>query len=327
MERVECAGCNSECLGDLCCPNCLQYGKSSFFCSQLCFEANWQSHVAVHAEFSTISRNVQRDIEPLSTAPDGNDSIQTVHVEPVKDLELPNGVKQLLQVESPKLYDVESNNTNRGGQSSFQLTKWVGEAASRLVSSLDANEASQSTRAARRYLQRQLKTRQGMVKVSGSKVFLSHRLNRLLRNGLIIISCFLLFFVCYFCSVRIVDFMDKERGTFIQEPSAIHADPLIDLHYTMEQMRLEIARLRENVYSNSVAIYSLSQGSIKVAGSGDTTNGKRGKFTKTGQNISSGSNRVNINVEQPAPQENAQTPDGPVAILHDAPVAQTSVGA
>jgi len=44
-----CQGCGKSCDTDLCCPNCADFERSSFFCSQECFGSNWTEHSKLHS--------------------------------------------------------------------------------------------------------------------------------------------------------------------------------------------------------------------------------------------------------------------------------------
>eukprot|EP01066_Platyproteum_vivax_P001773 Platyproteum_vivax@DN12232_c0_g1_i1.p1 len=43
-----CQGCGRETNSQLCCPKCTSMGRTTFFCSQNCFESNWAAHVKLH---------------------------------------------------------------------------------------------------------------------------------------------------------------------------------------------------------------------------------------------------------------------------------------
>lgn len=58
---VVCQGCGRNCGLDLCCPSCSEYERSSFFCSQECFAANWSEHSKLHAILKQQKRVHEQD--------------------------------------------------------------------------------------------------------------------------------------------------------------------------------------------------------------------------------------------------------------------------
>lgn len=45
---MACQGCGRHGDNRLCCPTCIEYGRTSFFCGQECFTSNWKVHSALH---------------------------------------------------------------------------------------------------------------------------------------------------------------------------------------------------------------------------------------------------------------------------------------
>lgn len=45
---MACLGCGAVSQNRLCCPECIKYGRTSFFCGQECFTKNWRSHSQLH---------------------------------------------------------------------------------------------------------------------------------------------------------------------------------------------------------------------------------------------------------------------------------------
>jgi len=45
---MACQGCGLNANARLCCPTCIEYGRTSFFCSQECFTKNWATHAQLH---------------------------------------------------------------------------------------------------------------------------------------------------------------------------------------------------------------------------------------------------------------------------------------
>lgn len=45
---MACLGCGAVSQNRLCCPECIKYGRTSFFCGQECFTKNWKSHSQLH---------------------------------------------------------------------------------------------------------------------------------------------------------------------------------------------------------------------------------------------------------------------------------------
>lgn len=46
--RMACQGCGHTSPTRLCCPTCIEFGRTSFFCNQECFTKNWASHDQLH---------------------------------------------------------------------------------------------------------------------------------------------------------------------------------------------------------------------------------------------------------------------------------------
>eukprot|EP00927_Polykrikos_kofoidii_P029976 TRINITY_DN25852_c0_g1_i1.p1 TRINITY_DN25852_c0_g1~~TRINITY_DN25852_c0_g1_i1.p1 ORF type:complete len:432 (-),score=85.12 TRINITY_DN25852_c0_g1_i1:382-1677(-) len=46
---MACQGCGRNSQSRLCCPTCIEFGRTSFFCGQECFTANWKAHDNLHA--------------------------------------------------------------------------------------------------------------------------------------------------------------------------------------------------------------------------------------------------------------------------------------
>eukprot|EP00928_Gymnodinium_smaydae_P063786 TRINITY_DN4727_c0_g1_i1.p1 TRINITY_DN4727_c0_g1~~TRINITY_DN4727_c0_g1_i1.p1 ORF type:complete len:457 (-),score=93.96 TRINITY_DN4727_c0_g1_i1:550-1920(-) len=78
---MACQGCGRNSEARLCCPTCIELGRTTYFCGQECFAANWQSHNQVHkllrqqaaSAAGSRGRGGQRalpiDPVPQSTAP------------------------------------------------------------------------------------------------------------------------------------------------------------------------------------------------------------------------------------------------------------------
>eukprot|EP00923_Selenidium_pygospionis_P048109 GHVN01082896.1.p1 GENE.GHVN01082896.1~~GHVN01082896.1.p1 ORF type:complete len:475 (+),score=61.82 GHVN01082896.1:69-1493(+) len=78
-----CQGCGDETRNTLVCPRCSSMGRTSFFCSQACFNSNWAAHNKLHLIMKQQSvGNVLRSA-PLSPLP----SPQEVN-QPIVDVEL-----------------------------------------------------------------------------------------------------------------------------------------------------------------------------------------------------------------------------------------------
>lgn len=45
---MSCQGCGRDSETRLCCPTCIEFGQTSFFCGQECFTKNWAQHSQVH---------------------------------------------------------------------------------------------------------------------------------------------------------------------------------------------------------------------------------------------------------------------------------------
>jgi len=45
---MACQGCGCISQTRLCCPTCIEYGRTTFFCGQECFTKNWKTHSALH---------------------------------------------------------------------------------------------------------------------------------------------------------------------------------------------------------------------------------------------------------------------------------------
>lgn len=45
---MACQGCGRTSDNRLCCPTCIEFGRSSFFCGQACFTKNWAAHNQLH---------------------------------------------------------------------------------------------------------------------------------------------------------------------------------------------------------------------------------------------------------------------------------------
>jgi len=45
---MACQGCGRNANSKLCCPTCIEFGRTSFFCSQECFTKNWKPHNQLH---------------------------------------------------------------------------------------------------------------------------------------------------------------------------------------------------------------------------------------------------------------------------------------
>jgi len=45
---MACQGCGHPSNNRLCCPTCVEFGRTSFFCGQECFTKNWSSHSQLH---------------------------------------------------------------------------------------------------------------------------------------------------------------------------------------------------------------------------------------------------------------------------------------
>ncbi|CAK0823900.1 unnamed protein product, partial [Prorocentrum cordatum] len=45
---MACQGCGRVSETRLCCPTCVELGRTSFFCGQECFTKNWKTHAALH---------------------------------------------------------------------------------------------------------------------------------------------------------------------------------------------------------------------------------------------------------------------------------------
>eukprot|EP00929_Paragymnodinium_shiwhaense_P035296 TRINITY_DN19073_c0_g1_i1.p1 TRINITY_DN19073_c0_g1~~TRINITY_DN19073_c0_g1_i1.p1 ORF type:complete len:637 (+),score=156.13 TRINITY_DN19073_c0_g1_i1:212-2122(+) len=46
---MACQGCGrSACENRLCCPTCIEFGRTSYFCGQECFTSNWKQHSQLH---------------------------------------------------------------------------------------------------------------------------------------------------------------------------------------------------------------------------------------------------------------------------------------
>ena len=75
-----CQGCGKSCDSDLCCPNCADFDRSSFFCSQECFGSNWGEHSKLHSILRqqrrmTEMENREKRIRGMSAA---NDAVYAI---------------------------------------------------------------------------------------------------------------------------------------------------------------------------------------------------------------------------------------------------------
>lgn len=97
-----CQGCGRACSTDLCCPNCAQFDRSSFFCSQECFTSNWAEHANLHAilkQQQSLSQQdrKERKLRGISAASDAVSAIKDLLVQykgkmqplPKQDVETP----------------------------------------------------------------------------------------------------------------------------------------------------------------------------------------------------------------------------------------------
>ena len=76
-----CQGCGKSCDSDLCCPNCADYDRSSFFCSQECFGSNWNEHSKLHSILRqqrrmTEMENREKRMRGMSAANDAVNAIR-----------------------------------------------------------------------------------------------------------------------------------------------------------------------------------------------------------------------------------------------------------
>ncbi len=93
-----CQGCGRACSTDLCCPNCAQFERSSFFCSQECFTSNWAEHAKLHAilkQQQNLSQQDQKErkLRGITAASDAVSAIKDLLVQ----------YKGKLVVEDPKV--------------------------------------------------------------------------------------------------------------------------------------------------------------------------------------------------------------------------------
>ena len=76
-----CQGCGKSCDTDLCCPNCADFDRSSFFCSQECFGSNWGEHSKLHSILRqqrrmTEMENREKRMRGMSAANDAVNAIR-----------------------------------------------------------------------------------------------------------------------------------------------------------------------------------------------------------------------------------------------------------
>lgn len=81
-----CQGCGRACSTDMCCPNCAQFDRSSFFCSQECFTSNWAEHAKLHAilkQQQSLSQQDQKErkLRGITAASDAVSAIKDLLVQ------------------------------------------------------------------------------------------------------------------------------------------------------------------------------------------------------------------------------------------------------
>jgi len=68
---MACQGCGKDAGKKLCCPQCVQLGRKSFFCSQECFTKNWKSHNQLH-ELLKKQKAAEALRQPVANAEDAS---------------------------------------------------------------------------------------------------------------------------------------------------------------------------------------------------------------------------------------------------------------
>ncbi|UVC54058.1 hypothetical protein MACJ_003386 [Theileria orientalis] len=184
---------------------------------------------------------------------------------------------------SPRSYDPESNsfiNTDGRGLAS----RWFNQTGSRI----SPNQRGQSNINSNSHMS--ILRNYPLLKES------SFNLPAVLKKNYRRIFVLLLFTIIiltgYVFSFKLIEALDKRVSTkFSAMPSSTQASlknvvSSQDLNQVIDELRMEIQKLKETSYKNSVAINGLSNGLYKVPGSEDESeNAKKTKFGKTNNTV------------------------------------------
>ncbi|UKK00260.1 hypothetical protein MACK_000330 [Theileria orientalis] len=184
---------------------------------------------------------------------------------------------------SPRSYDPESNSfINTDGRSS--ASRWFAQTASRISSNPGGQPTSNSNS--------HMSIMRNYPFLKESSFNLPTVLKKNYRRLFVVVLFAILILTGYFFSFKLIEALDKRVSTkFRAMPSGTQASlknvvNSQDLKQVIDELRMEIQKLKETSYKNSVAINGLSNGLYKVPGSEDDSgSAKKTKFGKTNSTV------------------------------------------
>ncbi|GFE53765.1 dynein heavy chain [Babesia ovis] len=149
------------------------------------------------------------------------------------------------------------------------------------------------------------------------------RLNKRVRRFLTVIFCITVAVLTYLGSTRVINWAEDRRKADADN-TTLQYDEIMRLKQTVESLRLELTKVKETAYTNSVAINGITNGAFKLPGSDDAAP-KKAKFGKNKPSINQGAVPQNFDTKQFAYPLDAQA-KGMVAevdlnpIIHEADI-------
>ncbi|ORM39734.1 uncharacterized protein BXIN_0055 [Babesia sp. Xinjiang] len=151
----------------------------------------------------------------------------------------------------------------------------------------------------------------------------TRRLNKRVRRFLTIMFCIAVATVTIFVSTRVINWAEERREA-TQNAESAREDELGRLKQTVESLRVELNKLKETSYANSVAIKAMTNGAFRLPGSDDAAS-KKSKFGKNKPTFNQGAIPQNFDTKQFAQAMENQGKGTPTKvdlnpIMHDAAI-------
>ncbi|EDO06919.1 putative integral membrane protein [Babesia bovis T2Bo] len=133
------------------------------------------------------------------------------------------------------------------------------------------------------------------------------RLNKYVRRLLTVLFCFGVAVGTYMGSTKVINWAeDKRKGTGVLENTP--SEDVARLLQTIESLRVELNKVKEATYANSVAINSMTNGAFRLPGNEEAAP-KKAKFGKGKPSINQGYVSQNFDAKQFAYAGDAQAKD------------------
>ncbi|BAM38864.1 conserved hypothetical protein [Theileria orientalis strain Shintoku] len=233
---------------------------------------------------SGYNRQLATQIIELSTTPYADNNRPVNPLDPVSLNSInTESIGSINSTISPRSYDPESNSfihTDARGLAS----RWFAQTASRMSSNPRGQSNSDSS--GQVFIMRNYP----FLKESGFNLQIVLKKNY--RRMLVVVLFTLIILTGYAFSFKLVEALDKRVARkFTAMPNSTQTSfknvvSSQDLNQVIDELRMEIQKLKETSYKNSVAINGLSNGLYKVPGSeDDSESAKKTKFGKTNNTV------------------------------------------